>query len=139
MSTLRRALEVTDRAVQILSSRPAGNRDEELLGRLVTARTVIVKAAVRVNDVDALSILTPAERGSVGQLNPTGALGMKDSKLVKKARKLKLANPAASTADVFGALADDAAAKGDPLGREALGVASTAATIAKMRRKAGLR
>ena len=63
---------------------------------------------------------------------------MKDSKLVKKAKKLKAKNPKATTADVFGALADDAAADGDPIAREALGIASTADTIAKMRRARGL-
>jgi hypothetical protein len=61
------------------------------------------------------------------------------SKLVKKAKKLKAKNPTATTGQIFGALADDAAADNDPVAREALGIASTADTIAKLRKRAGLR
>ena len=39
------------------------------------------------------------------------------SKLVKKAKKLKAKNPTATTGQIFGALADDAAADNDPVAR----------------------
>jgi hypothetical protein len=103
-----------------------------------------VDTAYAWGDPDALAVLTSADRAAhnrpiTGGSATTGVPTMKDSKLVRKAKKAKKAlGPKATTADVFGALADDAAADGDPIAREALGIASTADTIAKMRRARGL-
>jgi hypothetical protein len=143
MSQLRRALETTDRAVAIVTARlakTADSRDQEMLRRLVAARAVIVKAAIRTGDAGALSILTPAERRSSDQTNqPSVGVDMSRaaSKLVKRAAKIKKSNPGLSTGAVLSKMAEQ-----EPVGsvaREALSVAGAADTIAKMRRKAGLR
>jgi hypothetical protein len=111
---------------------------------LARARAALVDTAYAWGDPDALAVLTSADRAAhnrpiTGGSTTTGVPTMKDSKLVRKAKKAKKAlGPKATTADVFGALADDAAADGDPIAREALGIASTADTIAKMRRARGL-
>jgi hypothetical protein len=114
---------------------------------LARARAALVDTAYAWGDPDALAVLTSADRAAHnrpitgGSTTRTGVpvMTQKDSKLVRKAKKAKKAlGPKATTADVFGALADDAAADGDPIAREALGIASTADTIAKMRRARGL-
>jgi hypothetical protein len=64
---------------------------------------------------------------------------MKDSKLVKKAKKLKAKNPTATTGQIFGALADEAADENDPVARESLGVAGATDVIKQLRKRAGLR
>lgn len=147
MSQLPDILQTNAECLAILRDRirdaPDASAYQAALDALTRARQALINAAFQQRDPDAIAALAPSERRSAGaETNPspdTGALGMKNSKLVKKAKKIKAKNPGASTADVFGALADDAAAEGDPIGREALGVAGTADTIAKMRRRAGLR
>ena len=110
---------------------------------LTRARAALVSTAYQWGDTDALAVLTSSDRAAynrpiTGGSTTTVVPTMKDSKLVKKAKKLKAKNPKATTADVFGALADEAADENDPIAREALGIASTADTIAKMRRARGL-
>jgi hypothetical protein len=148
MSQLSDILTTNAECLAMLRDRPetamADSPYRAVQSALGRAREALIRAAFRQGDTAAIATLTPNERRafSGAESNPAtpenaGALDMKDSKLVKKAKKLKSKNPNASTSDVFYGLADDA-----PVGsiqREALSVAGSSDAISKMRRKAGLR